>query len=65
MNYAIVYLGGILSFALVYWFIHGKRSYTGPLIEAEVQIDDNSDDFRQNQKGEKGSGSDTSNHADV
>jgi hypothetical protein len=63
MNYAIVYLGGILAFALLYWIIHGRKFYTGPLIEAEVQIDDNSDDFRQPQK-ENGNGSDTSNHGD-
>ncbi|KAK4963514.1 polyamine transporter tpo5 [Elasticomyces elasticus] len=35
MNYAIVYLGGILFFSLVYWFIRGKKFYTGPLIEAQ------------------------------
>lgn len=37
MNYAIVYLGGILAASLAYWFISGRKFYTGPLIEAEVQ----------------------------
>ena len=46
MNYAIVYLGGILFFAAVFWYISGRKNYTGPLIEAEVQLDSNSDDFR-------------------
>lgn len=51
MNYAIVYLAGILAFAAVYWFIHGKRNYTGPLIEAELEVaDSNSDDQPTNKK---------------
>jgi hypothetical protein len=36
MNYAIVYLAGILGFSTLYWFLQGKKFYTGPLIEAEV-----------------------------
>lgn len=36
MNYAVVYLAGILFMAAVYWFIAGRKFYTGPLIEAEV-----------------------------
>lgn len=38
MNYAIVYLAGILFFSMVYWFLQGRKFYTGPLIEAEVDI---------------------------
>jgi hypothetical protein len=63
MNYAIVYLAGILGFALVYWFIQGRKFYTGPLIEAEVQLD--SDDGRDppNYKESKeANGSDGSDH---
>ena len=37
MNYAIVYLAAILFFAAVYWYIQGKKFYTGPLIEAEIE----------------------------
>lgn len=36
MNYAIVYLAGILAFAAVYWFVQGRKFYTGPLIEAAI-----------------------------
>ncbi|KAF2719802.1 amino acid transporter [Polychaeton citri CBS 116435] len=36
MNYAIVFLAAILFFSMLYWFIHGHRFYTGPLVEAEV-----------------------------
>lgn len=36
MNYAIVYLAGILFFSMLYWFIQGHKFYTGPLIEADL-----------------------------
>lgn len=39
MNYAIVYLAGILAFALIYWFIRGRKVYTGPLVEADIHED--------------------------
>ena len=38
MNYAIVYLAFILLVSTVYWYIAGKKFYTGPLIEAEVDL---------------------------
>ncbi|RAL64633.1 hypothetical protein DID88_001666 [Monilinia fructigena] len=34
MNYAIAFLGLILVFSTVYWYISGKKFYTGPVIEA-------------------------------
>jgi len=37
MNYAIAIMALILLFALVYWYAGGRRWYTGPLIEAEIQ----------------------------
>lgn len=37
MNYAIAYLAAIFAAAAIYWFIRGKKFYTGPLIEAQVQ----------------------------
>lgn len=40
MNYAIVFLVFILFCALVYWWIRGKKFYTGPVIEAEVHEDE-------------------------
>jgi len=64
MNYAIVYLGGILAFAAVYWYIQGRKFYTGPLIEAEVELDSNSDDrgeppnYKEKQEANVSDGSD-------
>lgn len=40
MNYAIVYLGGIFAAAAVYWYVSGRKFYTGPLVEAEVAFED-------------------------
>lgn len=39
MNYAIVYLVGILFFSTIFWYATGRKYYTGPIIEAEV-LDD-------------------------
>lgn len=39
-NYAIVYLGGILAFSTIYWFVRGKKFYTGPIVEAELEGSD-------------------------
>jgi hypothetical protein len=39
MNYAVVYLAGILFLSLLYWYIQGRKWYTGPLIEAEINED--------------------------
>ncbi|KAK4940994.1 polyamine transporter tpo5 [Elasticomyces elasticus] len=40
MNYAIVFLAFILLCAAVFWYLGGKRYYTGPIIEAEVGEDE-------------------------
>ncbi|EMC98071.1 hypothetical protein BAUCODRAFT_32069 [Baudoinia panamericana UAMH 10762] len=57
MNYAIVYLGGILFFSMLWWYISGRRYYTGPLIEADIQEEhlhaERSSDEDINQKTEK------------
>ena len=45
MNYAVVFLGAILIAAMIWWYISGRKWYTGPLIEAEVteqEIEDTS-----------------------
>ena len=39
MNYAVVYLAGILALSTVYWFVQGRKFYTGPLIEADINED--------------------------
>ena len=36
MSYAIVYLAGILAMALVWWFVRGRRFYTGPICQAKL-----------------------------
>ena len=56
MNYASAFLVLILLSALIYWFIAGKRFYTGPLMEAEIV-----DDGRDSSSGEH----DLSEKADV
>ncbi|KAI1329078.1 amino acid permease [Xylariaceae sp. FL0255] len=38
MNYAIVYLGGILATSTIFWYAGGKKYYTGPLVEADVLV---------------------------
>lgn len=39
MNYAIVYLMGILAISMAYWYAIGHRHYTGPLVEADINED--------------------------
>jgi len=57
MNYAVVYLAGILFFAMLWWVVRGRKYYTGPLIEAEVNedasVDRSSDDDAFNRKTEQ------------
>ncbi|KAJ9641647.1 polyamine transporter tpo5 [Knufia peltigerae] len=53
MNYAIVFLGFILLCAAVFWYLGGKRYYTGPLIEAEIQQEEiGSPSLSENEKKE-------------
>ena len=40
MNYAIAFLGLIVFFAIIYWYIRGRKFYTGPLVEAIVDESD-------------------------
>lgn len=37
MNYAVAFLAFVLLCAAVFWYLGGKKYYTGPVIEAEVQ----------------------------
>lgn len=53
MNYAIVFLGGILFFSTLYWFIQGHKWYTGPLIEAELEEDSDAVDRNSDEGIEK------------
>ena len=36
MNYAVVFLAFVLVVALVYWYIRGKKHYTGPRTRAHI-----------------------------
>ena len=40
MNYAVVFLAFILFVATVWWFLHGRRTYTGPIMQAEIRARD-------------------------
>ena len=42
MNYAIAFLGAIIIASIAWWFISGKRFYTGPIVEAVLLNDDSS-----------------------
>ncbi|KAL8829992.1 MAG: hypothetical protein Q9191_001688 [Dirinaria sp. TL-2023a] len=33
MNWSVVVFGGALTFSLLFWAVHGRKVYTGPLIE--------------------------------
>jgi len=52
MNYAIVFLAFILGCAAVYWFIGGRKFYTGPILEAQIEqeVDGSSPDLSDHEK---------------
>jgi amino acid permease (GABA permease) len=52
MNYAIVFLAFILLCAAVYWFIGGRKFYTGPILEAQIEqeVDGSSPDLSDHEK---------------
>ena len=53
MNYAIVFLAFILLCAMVWWYIRGKKVYTGPVVEAEVldeEVDSSTSGMEQDKK---------------
>ncbi|KAL8816903.1 MAG: hypothetical protein Q9223_004164 [Gallowayella weberi] len=52
MNYAIAFLGAILIFSAFFWYIAGKKYYTGPLIEA--QVDENASGDIETYSGSSG-----------
>jgi hypothetical protein len=43
MNYAIVFLVAILIASTAYWYIGGRKWYTGPLVEAQLVNDSDAD----------------------
>ena len=53
MNYAIIFMAFILGCALLFWYAGGKRYYTGPLIEAQLQSMDDEPSSGSGNGGEK------------
>ncbi|KAL8922806.1 MAG: hypothetical protein Q9208_004931 [Pyrenodesmia sp. 3 TL-2023] len=43
MNYASVFLVGVVAFSTIFWWLAGRKFYTGPLIEADVTKNDSED----------------------
>ena len=43
MNYASVFLVFILGAAAVYWYVSGRKFYHGPIVEAQMDDDSQSD----------------------
>ena len=35
MNWSIAVFGGVILFAIVFWFVHAKKVYTGPIVEID------------------------------
>jgi amino acid transporter len=53
MNYAIAFLALILLAALVFWYLGGRRYYTGPITEAvivEEEVDVRDSSSQENEK---------------
>ena len=36
MNWSITVYGGVLIFCLCFWFVHGRKVYTGPIVEVHA-----------------------------
>jgi len=53
MNYAVAFLGLIAIASTTYWYLGGRKFYTGPLIEAEVQEVESGSDGLSAGEGEK------------
>ena len=37
MNWSIAVYGGVLLFSVFFWFLHGRKVYTGPVIETRIE----------------------------
>jgi len=35
MNWSVAVYGGVLILSVVFWFAHGKKVYTGPIVEVQ------------------------------
>ena len=55
MNYAIIFMAFILAVAAMWWYVGGRKYYTGPLIEAQISgVDgDSGSDSNDKERAEK------------
>lgn len=37
MNWSLLVFGGVLLFSLIFWAVHGRKVYTGPIFETEIR----------------------------
>jgi hypothetical protein len=37
MNWSIAVFGGVLIFSMVFWLVHGRKVYTGPIVEIPMR----------------------------
>lgn len=44
MNYAAVFIAFILGAAAVYWYVSGRKFYSGPIVEAQMGETDSQSD---------------------
>ncbi|MCJ1318976.1 hypothetical protein MMC15_004308 [Xylographa vitiligo] len=35
MNWSVAVFGGVIVFAMIFWFVHGRKVYTGPIVEID------------------------------
>lgn len=57
MNYATAFLALILGAATLFWYLGGRKYYTGPLIEAQAEDTDSQNPVDMNHElGEKDAG---------
>ena len=35
MNWSVAVFGGVIVFAIIFWFVHAKKVYTGPIVEID------------------------------
>jgi hypothetical protein len=54
MNYASAFLVLVLLFALLYWYIRGRKFYHGPIVEAVAEDSQSDNGVMSNEKSEKG-----------
>lgn len=65
MNYAIAFLALIFALAAIYWVISGRKSYTGPVVEADVVETESFSDGIRDGFSEEDGGKESKDHVTV